>query len=142
MYLCVPAFQSTPQAADLPVHPWTWPRTAISCGTPARTSFDQVGLGRQKLNRGAAAHLRRCAEAVERGDRLSAPPTRPTVYTAPKRHSHDRLTDDEIDRLIASYRGGAGRSDLAEQFGISVSTIARLLRRRGIRRRWPKALRS
>jgi len=33
VYLGIPAILSTLQAADLPVHPGTWPRNPISCGT-------------------------------------------------------------------------------------------------------------
>ena len=99
-----------------------------------------VGLSRQRLNRGAAAHLRRCAHAAERGEILAPPPTRPTVYTAPKRHLRDRLTPDELDQLIAMYRAGTTRRELAQLFGISMSSVARLLRRSDALRRGTKAL--
>jgi hypothetical protein len=95
------------------------------------------GLSRQRLNRGAAAHLRRCADAAERDQELPAPPKRPTVYTAPKRHLNDRLTAAELDRLLADYKTGGLRRELAEQYGISMSSVARLIRQHGACRRQP-----
>jgi hypothetical protein len=103
-------------------------------------AFCLVGLSRQKLNRGAAVHLRRFAQAAERGETLPAPPTRPTVYTAPKRHLRDRLTDDQVQRLVATYQSGALRRDLAEQFEISLSSVARVLRQHEALRRRHKGM--
>jgi len=94
-----------------------------------------VDLSRQMLNRGAAAYLRQCADAAQRGEILSVAPTTPTVYTAPKRHLSDRLTAAELDQLVADYRAGVRRRDLAAHYGISMSSVARLLRRRKALRR-------
>jgi hypothetical protein len=67
------------------------------------------GLSRHRLNRGTAAHLRRCADAAARTQELPAPPRRATVYTAPKRHLVDRLSPEQIDQLLADYRARTSR---------------------------------
>ena len=137
-----------------------WPKWPEPCAAPLRwlifpraiarrpgswelCPVDLVGLSRQKLNRGAAAHLRRCADAAERDRELPAPQKRPSVYTAPKRHLIDRLSPEQIDQLLADYRAGTSlRPELAKQYGISISTLARLVRRHGLRRHYPRIQRS
>lgn len=46
----------------------------------------------------------------------------------------ERLGEEDVATLIANFRAGITKSHLAEQHGCSVSTIARLLRSRGVRR--------
>lgn len=67
--------------------------------------------------------------------RRGSPAVRPSVYTAPKRHLPDRLTADRVELLLADYRAGVLHRDLAEQYGISISSLARLVRQHGLRRR-------
>lgn len=62
---------------------------------PYRDIVFLVDLGQVRLNRGLAAYLRRCADAAELGDTPPAPPTLPSVDTAPKRYLRDRLRTDE-----------------------------------------------
>lgn len=54
--------QSTPQAPDLRVHPRTWPRTPISCGTPVlpgpRSQVPQTRPRDQIVINGAVQQLR------------------------------------------------------------------------------------
>lgn len=99
------------------------------------TRSDVVGLSELKLKTPLVAYLRRCATAAERGEALPAQPTQPSVYTAPKRHLRDRLTADEVEQLLADYRAGILRRDLAEQYGISISSLARIVRRHDTYRR-------
>jgi hypothetical protein len=99
-----------------------------------------VDLSKLKLNRGLAVYLRRCADAAKRGETLSPPPARLSIYTAPKRHLRDRLATDEVEHLVASYLSGVRRRELAERYGLSMSSVARLLRRSGALPRRTKAL--
>jgi hypothetical protein len=94
-----------------------------------------VDLSRLRLNTCLVAYLHRCADAIGQGRALPAPAVRPSVYTAPKRHLRDRPTADEVEQLLADYRAGVPRRNLAQRYGISISSLARLVRRRGLRRR-------
>jgi DNA-directed RNA polymerase specialized sigma24 family protein len=51
----------------------------------------------------------------------------------------DRLAETDIQRLITRYQAGTTSRELAEQFGISQSSVKLLLRNRGIRRTTPAA---
>jgi hypothetical protein len=77
-----------------------------------------VGLSGLRLSTSLVAYLHRCADATEQGQVFSSPTVRPSVYTAPKRHLRDRLTADQV-----------------EQYGISVRSLARVVRQHGLRRR-------
>ncbi|HSV67497.1 MAG TPA: hypothetical protein VLJ59_16530 [Mycobacteriales bacterium] len=46
----------------------------------------------------------------------------------------DRLTEQEIQALVESYLAGIHADTLAERYGISLSSVRRLLRQRGARR--------
>ncbi len=94
-----------------------------------------MGLSGLRLNTSLVAYLHRCADATEQGQVLSAPAVRPSAYTAPKRHLRDRLAADQVEQLLADYRVGVLRRDLAEQYGISISSLARVVRQHGLRRR-------
>lgn len=94
-----------------------------------------MGLSGLRLNTSLVAYLHRCADATEQGQALPAPAVRPSVYIAPKRHLNDRLTANEVEQLLADYRAGVLRRGLAEQYGISISSLARVVRQHGLRRR-------
>jgi DNA invertase Pin-like site-specific DNA recombinase len=42
----------------------------------------------------------------------------------------DRLGADELDRLLADWRNGTAKTTLARRYGISLSSVKRILRRR------------
>lgn len=46
----------------------------------------------------------------------------------------DRLDDAGVQRLISGYQGGATARQLAEQFGIGMTSVKRLLRENRVRR--------
>ena len=46
----------------------------------------------------------------------------------------DRLTDDEVERLIADFLAGTSKRELAPQYGLSLSSVKNLLRKHGVRR--------
>ena len=46
----------------------------------------------------------------------------------------DRLTDDDINGLIADFLAGIPKRVLAEQHGVSFSTVKNILRQHGVRR--------
>lgn len=46
----------------------------------------------------------------------------------------DRLTEDDERALVASYLGGATQKALAEQYGMSRSSLKRLLNKHGARK--------
>jgi len=90
----------------------------------SRESTVLVGLSALRLNTSLVAYLHRCADATAQGQVLSWPTVRPSVYSALKRHLRDRLAADQVEQLLADYRAGVLRRDLAEQYGISISSLA------------------
>lgn len=46
----------------------------------------------------------------------------------------DRLSTEEMDKLMESYRTGTPMQDLITRYGLSKSTIKRHLRERGVKR--------
>jgi Nucleotidyl transferase AbiEii toxin, Type IV TA system len=51
-----------------------------------------------------------------------------------RRRVRDRLTDADIERLIAEFLAGTSKRELAGRYGISFSAVKALLRRHGVRR--------
>jgi DNA invertase Pin-like site-specific DNA recombinase len=51
-----------------------------------------------------------------------------------ERRVGNRLTHEDIGRLIAAFVSGTPKRQLAEQYGISESSVKRLLRRHDIRK--------
>lgn len=50
------------------------------------------------------------------------------------RRVRDRLTDDDVQALIADYLAGMYLRELAERHNISLTAVKDLLRRHGVRR--------
>lgn len=48
---------------------------------------------------------------------------------------HDRFSAEDLQAMIDLYISGATRSQVAERFGISVSSVKRVLRDHGIHKR-------
>jgi AraC-like DNA-binding protein len=49
----------------------------------------------------------------------------------------DRLGEEELCRLASEFRAGVTVRELAERFGMSGSTVKRILRKQGVRRNMP-----
>lgn len=49
----------------------------------------------------------------------------------------DRLSEADVGGMVSSYQAGMTARELAEHFKISKSSVKRLLRERGVRRRTP-----
>ncbi|HET9412037.1 MAG TPA: hypothetical protein VFO38_04260 [Candidatus Saccharimonadales bacterium] len=47
----------------------------------------------------------------------------------------DRFPSNDLDALVAAYQSGATSAALAEQYGMGVTSVKRLLRKRGVRKR-------
>jgi hypothetical protein len=47
----------------------------------------------------------------------------------------DRLTDGDIETLIADFLAGTFKRVLAERYRIGLSSVKRILRKHGVRRR-------
>jgi hypothetical protein len=50
---------------------------------------------------------------------------------------HDRLSERDVIEIIEQFRAGKPKHSLADQFGISLSSVKLLLRQRGVRREEP-----
>lgn len=47
----------------------------------------------------------------------------------------DRVSDSEVSMIVMAFSRGISKRELAEQYGISESSVKRLLRSAGVRRR-------
>ena len=54
-------------------------------------------------------------------------------------HVSDRLSPTAVKTLVTSYRAGSTIRVLAEQYGISTSSVKRLLREHGARKQRPRS---
>jgi hypothetical protein len=52
-------------------------------------------------------------------------------YHSPKRRIRERLRAQDIAELIAAFKAGAAKWKLAEQYGIGIKSVKRLLREEG-----------
>ncbi|WP_214111392.1 hypothetical protein [Acrocarpospora catenulata] len=81
----------------------------------------------------------RLLEALERAkiphddhdDQLASPSSRPRVV----QKITDRLTDEEVRKLVESFHAGTPKHVLAQEYGISLSSVKRLLRKQGATRK-------
>lgn len=75
--------------------------------------------------------LRRIAE----NDQTDLPGQIPTSPPPRSTRLADRLSASEIEQLVQRYRFGVKAAHLAREYGISLSSVKRLLRQHGARRR-------
>ena len=52
----------------------------------------------------------------------------------------DRLSLSDVQTMIGSYRSGSTARFLSERYGVSTSTIKRLLREHGVRKQEPRVV--
>jgi hypothetical protein len=57
------------------------------------------------------------------------------AYVPTKRRVSDRLGDDQVASIIERFRAGTPMYVLAPEYGVSLSSIKRLLRAHDVRRR-------
>jgi predicted HTH domain antitoxin len=50
------------------------------------------------------------------------------------RRLHDRFSSEDLQVMIDLYKSGATAKQVAEKFGVSLRSVKRLLRQRGVRR--------
>lgn len=63
---------------------------------------------------------------IEQGDQADEPSVRPAE---PRPRGLTSLTDEDVRQLMASSRAGTTRRKLVERYGISESSVNRLLRK-------------
>jgi hypothetical protein len=94
------------------------------------------------LNPRLASYLREYTEARKASDTASITSANsdslsPTVWRV-----RDRLTDDQITTLVSRFQAGELQKDLADEYGVSRSTVKRLLVLHDIRRYRPRKRQS
>ena len=73
--------------------------------------------------------LHRTAQQLETADDGTGSRSIRSTGRAGRPHSlKDRLTETSVQKIILSFQGGTTRKKIAEQHGISVSSVGRLLR--------------
>ena len=85
-----------------------------------------------KLNPSLVTYLRLCEEQVALGEELVPYPVRESVYVAEKRKLVDRLSEVQVDALVAEFLEGMSKAELGRRYGISPKSVQRVLRRRGV----------
>lgn len=83
----------------------------------------QERLAEAKLRASARAGQEPDSHAVTVGGRA------PGVWRV-----QDRLTDDDVQRLIHEFLAGTSKRVLAERYAVSFSTVKNILRKHGVRR--------
>lgn len=85
-----------------------------------------VGVTGFKLNQQLARHLR--------SHPLSSSAPVPLPYSRPVgKRICDRLSEKDITELLAAFRVGVPKHVLAEEYGISLTSVKRVLRKHGAR---------
>jgi uncharacterized protein (DUF433 family) len=59
---------------------------------------------------------------------------RPAVRSVRSMRVRDRLSETDVDEILSQFVAGMTRQALVERYGISLSSVKRLLRRYGVRR--------
>ena len=72
---------------------------------------------------------------IAANDQSGLPGQVPSGSPSRSRSVVDRLSPADIESLVARYRSGVKLKRLADDYGISISTVKRVLRKHGARRR-------
>jgi len=84
------------------------------------------------------ADLLSCMERLQRCEQGKVAATRPSVRNdRPPRATwrvKDRLTAEDVETIITSYKVGVALNELAERYEISRSSVKTLLRTQGVKR--------
>lgn len=70
---------------------------------------------------------------IERGDPDNEPGV--AILAGSRPRGLAKLDDGDVRQLVSSFRAGMTKCALAEQYGISESTVKRLLRKQGVRKK-------
>jgi hypothetical protein len=71
-------------------------------------------------------------QRIEEKDRTEEPGVQSTARSTPARPLvRDRLTEDDMDRIVSRFRAGTAKHVLADEYGISLSSVKRLIRKHG-----------
>jgi len=74
-------------------------------------------------------------QRIEENDQTSEPDLAPEGHTLSRSQKvADRLTAGDITAIIADFQAGRPKHQLATHYGISESTVKRILRKHGVRR--------
>jgi hypothetical protein len=69
-------------------------------------------------------------ERIEAGDRTDVPGVQSVVNTEPNRPPvRERLSADDVGQLVRRFRDGTPKRVLVAEYGVSLSSVKRLLRR-------------
>jgi hypothetical protein len=82
----------------------------------------------ERLERAALRVARRADQSREAEDE-SVSGREPSVWRV-----QDRLNEEDVEEIIERFRAGTAKWVLADQFGISLSSVKLLLRQRGVGR--------
>ncbi|MEV5413506.1 helix-turn-helix domain-containing protein [Thermopolyspora sp. NPDC052614] len=72
---------------------------------------------------------------IAANDQSGLPGQLPPGQPSRSRSVADRLSPADIESLVTRYRSGVKLKRLADDYGISISTVKRVLRKHGARRR-------
>ena len=92
---------------------------------------NRVGVTRFKLNPELARYLR---DGPTVG-KLPAHLDGPSSYHTPRWRVRDRLSDREVADLVAAFKAGTPKWQLAERYSINLKSVKQLLREHGVRKR-------
>jgi DNA invertase Pin-like site-specific DNA recombinase len=89
-----------------------------------------VALRGLKLNPGLAVYLRKWVEEGRPADKATSVASLAGPPPGRQWRVRDRLGEADACELVEAFRGGTSKHKLAEQYGISLSSVKRVLRRR------------
>lgn len=72
---------------------------------------------------------------IEQGDRTAEQGVRSTGRGGGLSPVRDRLSGEDVSEIIARFRSGVAKHKLAAEYGISPSSVKRILKARGVRLR-------
>jgi hypothetical protein len=109
-------------------------------GDPARAFREhrppivRVDLRGHFLNPRLTSYLRERAEGREAGNAASITRANGDSFPSVVWRVRDRLTGDHVTALVSRFQAGERQRDLAVEYGVSRSTVKRLLAQHGARR--------
>jgi hypothetical protein len=117
-----------------------WPVRGVSGGRPpgwhdkrvdgeARRTDPLVALRGLKLNPGLAVYLRRWVGEGRPGDKATPVASAEGGQPGRQWRVRDRLSEADVRELVEAFRTGTTKHELVERYGISLSSVKRVLRR-------------
>jgi DNA invertase Pin-like site-specific DNA recombinase len=81
------------------------------------------------LNPGLTVYLRRWVEQGRTGDEATPVALAERCQSGRQWRVRDRLSEAEVRQLVKAFQAGTTKHELAERYGISLSSVKRVLRR-------------